>query len=116
MTTEEALRLLLTEVDYTSGACGPTEMVGAVLPREVIDHCYQALRQTRSPAKVMLNAQDFGELVAGRDTFVTTLHGPALQIRLADIGWSTMIAAIEAAMHKLRDDALKTDWEAMGRE
>jgi hypothetical protein len=30
------IQLLLDHVDYTDGACGPTEMVGAVLPTVVI--------------------------------------------------------------------------------
>ena len=30
------LRLILDQVDYTNGACRPNEMVGAVLPRELI--------------------------------------------------------------------------------
>jgi len=32
----QALLLVLDQVDYTSGACGLTEMVGAVLPKEII--------------------------------------------------------------------------------
>lgn len=31
-----ALLVVLDHVDYTASACTPTEMVGAVLPREVI--------------------------------------------------------------------------------
>ena len=33
----EALGLLLDSVDFTSGACSLTEMVGAVLPKMLID-------------------------------------------------------------------------------
>lgn len=36
---ERALALVLDQVDYTAGACKLTEMVGAVLPREVILTC-----------------------------------------------------------------------------
>ena len=36
MDTRTALETLLDQVDYTNGACAPTEMVGAVLPKEVI--------------------------------------------------------------------------------
>lgn len=32
----QALHVLLDSVDYTKGNCKPTEMVGAVLPQEVI--------------------------------------------------------------------------------
>jgi hypothetical protein len=43
LTPAEALRLLLDQVDYTVGACGATELVGAVLPRDVIEKCHEAL-------------------------------------------------------------------------
>lgn len=36
MNTKEALKLLLDHVDYESGACRLNEMVGAVLPVEVL--------------------------------------------------------------------------------
>lgn len=39
----EALRLILDQVDYTNGACGVTEMVGAVLPTVVIERARAAL-------------------------------------------------------------------------
>jgi hypothetical protein len=44
LTEREALQLLLDSVDYTAGACSVTEMVGAVLPVEVIEIARQALR------------------------------------------------------------------------
>ena len=37
-----ALAVLLDSVDYTSGACGPTEMVAACLPTLVIDKAKKA--------------------------------------------------------------------------
>jgi hypothetical protein len=43
MKPAEALRLLLDQVDYTTGACRVNEMVGAALPEEVIEHCRRAL-------------------------------------------------------------------------
>jgi hypothetical protein len=43
ITVREALLLVLDQVDYTKGACGLTEMVGACLPAEVIDKARQAL-------------------------------------------------------------------------
>jgi hypothetical protein len=43
LTTEEALMLVLNEVDYTRGNCSVTDMVGAVLPKEVIDRARKAL-------------------------------------------------------------------------
>ncbi|MDB4871997.1 MAG: hypothetical protein JWL97_3001 [Gemmatimonadales bacterium] len=36
-TVRAALQVILDCVDYTQGACAPTEMVGAVLPKEVIE-------------------------------------------------------------------------------
>ena len=44
LTPAEALQLLLDQVDYTAGACSVTEMVGAVLPLEVIQRCKAALK------------------------------------------------------------------------
>lgn len=41
---EAALAVLLDQVDYTSGACGLTEMVGAVLSAEIIEKARKALR------------------------------------------------------------------------
>lgn len=38
-----ALLLLLDQVDYTTGACGLTEMVGAVLDQKVIEQCRKVL-------------------------------------------------------------------------
>jgi hypothetical protein len=43
MNTREALLLILDQVDYTAGNCGLTEMVGAVLSKEVIDICRKAI-------------------------------------------------------------------------
>lgn len=42
MTPREALLLLLDQVDYTARNCQPNEMVGAVLPVEVIKLCREA--------------------------------------------------------------------------
>ena len=36
MDCRTALLTVLDQVDYTTGACRPNEMVGAVLPKEVI--------------------------------------------------------------------------------
>lgn len=43
MTVREALLTVLDAVDYTSEACRPNEMVGAVLPEEVIKLARDAL-------------------------------------------------------------------------
>lgn len=45
MNTREALQVLLDQVDYTSGACSLTDMVGAALPKEVIKLCREAIKQ-----------------------------------------------------------------------
>lgn len=39
----EALQVLLDQIDYTAGACTPTEQVGAVLDHRVIALCRRAL-------------------------------------------------------------------------
>ena len=39
----EALRVLLDQVDYTSGACALNEPVGGVLPTEIIRKAKDAL-------------------------------------------------------------------------
>ena len=46
MTVAEALRTILNAIDYTSGACDPTEMVAAVLPSELIERARKALEET----------------------------------------------------------------------
>jgi hypothetical protein len=43
LNVREALLLLLDQVDYTEGNCGITEQIGAVLDREVIKTCREAL-------------------------------------------------------------------------
>lgn len=43
MNVATALRTLLDQVDYTAGACRPNELVGAVLPAEIIKLCRDAL-------------------------------------------------------------------------
>ncbi len=48
---EAALRTVLDQVDYTRGACGPTEMVGAVLPIEVIRLAHEALGKPPPPSR-----------------------------------------------------------------
>ncbi len=45
LTVREALLTVLDSVDYTKGACAPTEMVGAVLPKEVIQLASEALAE-----------------------------------------------------------------------
>lgn len=42
-----ALAVMLDQVDYTHGACAVTEMVGAVLPREVIESARKALEGSK---------------------------------------------------------------------
>lgn len=49
MKTIDALKLLLDQVDYTRGACSLTEMVGAVLPKEVIEQCRKAIKDEENP-------------------------------------------------------------------
>ncbi len=42
----ELIALILDHVDYTAGACRPTEMIGAVLPLSVIEQARKAIRRT----------------------------------------------------------------------
>jgi hypothetical protein len=49
-TVVAALRTLLDQVDYTRGACGPTEQVAACLPKEVIAQAQAALAAVDAPA------------------------------------------------------------------
>lgn len=49
MTCKEALQAILDAVDYTSGACSVTEMVGAVLPRELVILARQAIKDEGKP-------------------------------------------------------------------
>ena len=48
MNTEEALRIVLDHVDYMSGACKPTEMIGAALPTDVIRMARATLKPKKS--------------------------------------------------------------------
>jgi hypothetical protein len=41
-----ALQAVLDAVDYTEGACSVTEMVGAVLPKVVIEMAHKALKRS----------------------------------------------------------------------
>lgn len=43
LSTDEALRLILDQVDYVKGNCEPTELVAAVLTPQVIEICRDAL-------------------------------------------------------------------------
>ena len=45
MTTRDALLMILDQADYTIGNCAPTEMVAAVLPREIIALARKALAE-----------------------------------------------------------------------
>lgn len=48
MTCCEALQLLLDQVDFTVGACSPTDMVGACIPTGVLDKCHEAIAAART--------------------------------------------------------------------
>ena len=49
-TTGEALQLILDSVDYTDGACSLNEMVGAVLPKRIIELAKAAIVAERAKA------------------------------------------------------------------
>lgn len=48
----EAVLLLLDNVDYVLGNCAPTEMVGAVLPKEILIRVRRILDETRDSNSV----------------------------------------------------------------
>jgi hypothetical protein len=48
-TLRSALRILLDHIDYERGACRPNEMIGAVLPVEVLRRCKSAANQEPTP-------------------------------------------------------------------
>ena len=61
MTVRAALQVLLDCMDFTKGNCNPTEMVGAVVPIEVIENASRALRE-RSRRWAYVQAEvDFDE-------------------------------------------------------
>ena len=43
-----ALQVVMDSVDYTKGACGVTEMVGAVLPKVAIDRAHKAIEAAKA--------------------------------------------------------------------
>lgn len=92
LTTTEALRLILDQVDYTKGACGLTEMVGACLDKQVIETCHQALAVDRTAA---INADLRAALVLARKEIVHRLGGNERLIKS-----SATIFGIDAALAK----------------
>jgi len=58
MSCKEALRVLLGQVDYTAGACRLVEMVGAVLPKEVIVLARAAIEAEENSPKSSKVAND----------------------------------------------------------
>ena len=74
MNEREALLLILDQVDYKANNCSITDMIGAVLPVEVIDKCRDALNEQLGESgyeQVLPNAKKC--LTCGRLTW----HKPA---------------------------------------
>jgi hypothetical protein len=46
-TLRALLFLVLDSVDYTNGSCRQNEMVGAVLPKNIIEQCREGLKVTK---------------------------------------------------------------------
>lgn len=42
-----ALQVVLDQIDYTRGACTPTEMIGACMPKEVLEMAHDVLEATK---------------------------------------------------------------------
>ncbi|MCU1282315.1 MAG: hypothetical protein JWM53_5861 [bacterium] len=66
LSVRAALQTLLDQIDYTRGACGPTEVVSAVLPQQVIEIANVALAApfgltVDQESKYTVN--DFGRLI-----------------------------------------------------
>ncbi len=55
MDARTALLTVLDQVDYTAGACRVNEMVGAVLPNEVITLAREALKTPPAASKISWN-------------------------------------------------------------
>ncbi len=53
MNCKTALQTVLDQVDYTNRACSPTEMIGAILPREVILLAKEAIANEDKQQKAM---------------------------------------------------------------
>lgn len=53
-----ALQTVLDCVDYTSNACGPTEMVAAALPRIVIANAKEAIREELDRRQALIKKED----------------------------------------------------------
>lgn len=45
---EAALFLLLSSIDYTTGACRLNEMIGAILPKECLAIAREALKKDKA--------------------------------------------------------------------
>lgn len=63
MNCKTALQTLLDQVDYTKGNCRPNEMVGAVLPKEIIKLCRQAILEDRTCEHKTQRVNAYGILV-----------------------------------------------------
>ncbi len=57
------LQLVLDAVDYTAGAGKPTEMVGALLPKEIIERSRKALAATRVEPEAWQTAPPLATLI-----------------------------------------------------
>jgi hypothetical protein len=60
----------------------------------------------RAMIRIVLDAADFRDLVAGREVQARTLGAETVMLILADIGWARMLIAIDDAMRERMHDAL----------
>lgn len=78
LSPEQALKLILDQVDYTVGACRLTDMVGAILDAKIIQTCRESLQA--SPPSKSVQVIDGGcttlEGLLDRCDIFKNLHGP----------------------------------------
>ena len=66
LSCKDALCLLLDQVDFTTGACSPTDMVGACIPPEVFKKCREAIAAERQYADTEADGVVFCGKCGGR--------------------------------------------------
>lgn len=95
LSTSEALRLILDQVDYTAGACNLTELVGAVLPEDVIATCRQALAAEPSGPTIgeLLSTAPGEAIVRGNDAFLIWSHEHAMWWAPRENGYTAHVEA-----------------------
>jgi len=66
MNTRDALELVLDQVDYMAGQCRPNEMIGAILPTEIIELARKTIEDEHARVTLHFTAKVLGD-IANRD-------------------------------------------------